>query len=198
MARYTGPKNKLSRREGFDLFSRGAKLTRLTVPPGEHGPKGTTKLSEYGRQLRQKQKMKRFYGILEKQFERYVEKAGRIHGKTGEELIKLLETRLDNVVFRLGFAPTRPAARQLVSHKHVFVNDSRVTIPSYQVKVGDVISLTPKAQKVPYIAQLFNEKLSLPGWLERKGTLGKISRLPKRDDVAEPLEEQSIIEYYSR
>src|SRR3972149_2260831 len=131
MARYTGPKDRLSRREGFDLYGAGAKLTRLTVPPGMHGPRGMGKTSRYGRQLREKQKVKRLYGVLEKQFRKYVDHALKSKGNTGEVLLSLLEKRLDNVVYRLGITPTRSAARQLVSHRHVFVNGKKVNIPSY-------------------------------------------------------------------
>lgn len=198
MARYTGPKDKLSRREGFDLFGKGVRLTRLTIPPGMHGPKGAPKLSQYGRQLREKQKVKRIYGVMEKQFKNYVKTAGRIHGNSGEELLRLLETRLDNVVYRLGFAPTRPAARQLVGHGHVMVNGRRVTIPSFHVRLGQEISLSPKGQQIPSIAKLLGEKNTTGEWLERKGVFGRILRVPARDDIAEPINEQTIIEYYSR
>lgn len=198
MARYTGPKDRLSRREGFDLFGKGAKLTRLTVPPGIHGPKGVGKISLYGRQLREKQKTKRIYGIVERQFKNYVKKASRSSGNSGEVLLSFLERRLDNVVFRLGLAPTRMSARQLVSHSHVFVNNKRVNIPSFEVKMDDIITLTPKAQKMPVVIQTLGEDNNLPEWLDRKGNVGKILRLPKRDDIIEPIEEHSIIEFYSR
>ena len=131
MARYTGPKDRLSRSEGFDLFGKGAKLTRLTVPPGVHGPKGSRRRpSRYRLQLREKQKTRRLYGVLEKQFKGYVGKALKSKGNSGEVLLSLLEQRLDNVVYRLNFAPTRPAARQLVSHRQVFVNGKKVNIPT--------------------------------------------------------------------
>lgn len=198
MARYTGPKDRLSRREGFDLFGKGAKLTRLTVPPGIHGPKGVGKISLYGRQLREKQKTKRIYGIVERQFKNYVKKASRSSGNSGEVLLSFLERRLDNVVFRLGLAPTRMSARQVVSHGHVFVNNKRVNIPSFEVKMDDIITLTPKAQKMPVVIQTLGEDNNLPEWLDRKGNVGKILRLPKRDDIIEPIEEHSIIEFYSR
>lgn len=198
MARYTGPKDRLSRREGFDLFGRGAKLTRLSVPPGMHGPKGIRKLSDYGRQLREKQKVKRMYGILERQFRRYVQKALRSRGKTGEALLIMLEKRLDNVVYRLGFAPTRVAARQLVSHGHVLVNEKKVNIPSYEVKKDDIIALLPVAQKIPAVATLLGQKPNVLGWLQRQGAFGKVKRLPTREDVVEPIAEQDIVEFYSR
>ncbi|MBI4057719.1 30S ribosomal protein S4 [Candidatus Microgenomates bacterium] len=199
MARYTGPKDRLSRREGFDLFGVGNKLTRLAVPPGQHGPRGVSKLSGYGRQLREKQKTKRLYGVLERQFKQYVERASRTKGNSGEVLLSLLERRLDNTVYRLGFAPTRPAARQLVVHGHVFVNGKRSKAPSLEVRTGDVITLSARSQKISPIAQLLSEKDKvIPSWLERKGPTGKIARLPLREDVIEPIEEQTITEFYSR
>lgn len=199
MARYTGPKDKLSRREGFDLFGKGAKLTRLLVPPGQHGPRRVKKLSDFGKQLREKQKTKRIYGILERQFKRYVKKALAQRGNTGEALISLLERRLDNAVYRLGFTLTRPQARQLVSHGHVKVNGKRVNIPSFGVDVGDTIELLQKAAKIPVVSRLLQEKdPSLPGWLERKATFGRVTRLPVREDVVEPIIEQKIVEFYSR
>lgn len=199
MARYTGPKDRLSRREGTDLFGAGSKLTRLTVPPGMHGPRGSRAPSQYGRQLREKQKVRRMYGVLERQFRRYIEEALKSRGNTGEMLISLLERRLDNTVYRLGFAPSRPAARQLVGHRHVLVGGKKVNIPSYQVRVGETISLSPKAIEIPHIKKLLqDEDIKLPGWLMRKAIVGKVSSLPKREDVAESISEQDIVEFYSR
>lgn len=200
MARHTGPKDKLSRREGFDLFGKGAKLTRLNVPPGVHGPKGTRRRqSQYGRQLREKQKVKRMYGVMERQFKRYVDEALTSRKNTGERLLGLLERRLDNVVYRLGFVPTRPAARQLVSHRHVLVNGKKVNIPSYQVKPGEMIGLTKAAMQVPAVKRLLNEKdYEPPAWLKRKAAVGKIFKEPVRDDIPEPISEQEIVEFYSR
>ncbi|OGM19175.1 30S ribosomal protein S4 [Candidatus Woesebacteria bacterium RIFCSPHIGHO2_01_FULL_38_10] len=199
MARYVGPKDKLSRREGFDLFAKGSKLTRLTVPPGVHGPRGTRRESQYARQLREKQKVKRLYGVMEKQFKRYVGLALASKGNTGEELVSLLERRLDNIVFRLGFAPTRPAARQLVSHKHVLVDGKKVNISSYKLSSGEVISLSSRALDIPASKRLLeNEDVKVPSWLERKGAIGKVVRVPKREDVFEPISEQDIVEFYSR
>ena len=199
MARYTGPKDRLSRREGFDLFGKGAKLRRLNVPPGLHGPKGVKRQSQYGKQLREKQKVRRMYGLLERQFKRYVERALKSKGNTGETLLISLERRLDNMVFRLGFAPTRASARQLVSHRHVFVNGKRVNIPSYQVKPGDTVTLSLIAMKIPVIKKLLEEKdAKYPGWLKRKAAAGQVGRMPKRDDIVEPISEQDIVEYYSR
>ncbi len=199
MARYTGPKDRLSRREGFDLFGTGLKLTRLTVPPGVHGPKGTRGSSQYGKQLREKQKVKRLYGLLEKQFRKYVETALKSRGNTGEKLIGLLEKRLDNVIFRLGFAPSRPSARQIVSHGHVLVDGKKVNIPSYELKVGQTVSLDAKGMAIPVVAKLLkNEEIKLPAWLEKKAVVGKVDRDPKREDIIEPISEQDIVEFYSR
>src|SRR3989344_4324003 len=144
MARYTGPKNRLSRREGMDLFGKGAKLRRAAQPPGQHGPKGTRRSSDYAAQLREKQKTRRLYGIMEAQFRKYFEISAGVPGKTGEVLLQTLETRLDNVVYRLGFAATRAMARQMVSHGHVMVGGKVVNIPSFLVKVGNIITLDPK------------------------------------------------------
>jgi small subunit ribosomal protein S4 len=199
MARYTGPKDRLSRREGFDIFGTGLKLTRLTVPPGVHGPKGTRGSSQYGRQLREKQKVKRIYGLLEKQFRKYVEASLKSRGNTGEKLIGLLEKRLDNVIFRLGFAPSRPAARQIVSHGHVLVDGKKVNIPSYELKVGQTVSLDAKGMAIPAVARLLkSEEIKLPEWLEKKAAVGKVAREVKREDVLEPISEKDIVEFYSR
>jgi small subunit ribosomal protein S4 len=199
MAKYTGPKDRLSRREGFDLFGKGAKLTRLSVPPGVHGPKGTRRPSQYGRQLREKQKIRRIYGVLERQFRKYIKQALKVKGNTGEELLILLEKRLDNVIYRLGFAPTRIMARQLVSHRHVLVNDRKVNIPSYQVKKGDVVVLTSRAMEIPVIRKLLeNKDINIPDWLKRKGAVGKVAEEPKREDIIEPISEQDVVEFYSR
>ncbi len=200
MARYTGPKDRLSRSEGFDLFGKGAKLTRLTVPPGVHGPKGSRRRpSRYKLQLREKQKTRRLYGVLEKQFKGYVGKALKSRGNSGEVLLSLLEQRLDNVVFRLNFAPTRPAARQLVSHRQVLIDGKKVNIPSYQVKPGETITLTTKAMEIPAVKKLLEtKKLSIPDWLQKKAVVGKVKRLPVVDDISEPISTQDIIEFYSR
>lgn len=199
MARYTGPKDRLSRREGLDLFGKGAKLTRLMVPPGVHGPKGTRRrVSQYGKQLREKQKVKRLYGVMEKQFKRYVAQALKSKGNSGEKLLSLLETRLDNVIFRLGFAPTRPAARQCVSHKHVLVNGKKVNIPSYHVSVGETISLDSVAMEIPSVKKMIQEDIKLPKWLARRAVVGKMKKMPTVDDIPEPISTQDIVEFYSR
>ncbi len=206
MARYTGPRNRLSRREGVDLGlttvgskSHAALLRRLNIPPGQHGSRGRRKASDYGLQLREKQKVKRMYGILERQFRRYFENARKWRGNTGEKLLEFLERRLDNVVYRLGFVPTRQGARQLVSHGHVLVNGKKTTIPSFPVFIGMVISLKTKAMGIPAVKQMLDEKtFTPPTWLERKGPVGKVVRLPERGDVKEDIGEQLIVEHYSR
>jgi len=200
MAKYTGPKDRLSRREGFDLFGKGAKLTRLSVPPGVHGPRGYRgRPSQYRKQLREKQKVKRLYGVLERQFKKYVDMAGKSKGNSGDALMSILERRLDNVVFRLSLAPTRPAARQLVSHRQVMVDNKKVNIPSFQVSVGQTISLSTKAMEIPAIKKLLDAKgANIPAWLARKAAVGKVKKLPTADDITEPISIQDIIEFYSR
>lgn len=193
MGRYTGPKNRLSRREGLDLFGKGHKLRRSAVPPGQHGPKGARRLSDYGTQLREKQKAKRMYGLLEKQFHKYYEMAARHPGNTGEMLVTLLETRLDNVVYRLGLAATRAMARQLVGHRHILINGKIVNIPSYQVRPGEVISLGTKI-KLPEP----ETEISIPAWLSRQALVGKVERLPVRSEIDSSIQDQFIVEYYSR
>lgn len=193
--RYTGPKDRLSRREGVDLFGKGAKLTRLNIPPGMHGPKGGRAPSGYGRQLREKQKAKRIYGVSEKQFAKYVQEAGRLK----INFLDLLERRLDNVVYRLGFAPTRPSARQIVSHRHVLVDGKVVNIPSYSLREAQVVSLDSKACEIPEIKKMLEERQdNTVAWLARKGAAGKIIRYPTREDITEPISEQEIVEFYSR
>lgn len=200
MARYTGPKNKLSRREGVDLIAKGVKLRRLNVPPGAHGQKMRgKKLSNFGLQLREKQKMKRTYGTLEKQFSIYVANALKAKGNTGDKLIQALESRIDNVLFRSGIIKTRNMARQFVVHGHVKVNDIKVDRPSYQVKVEDVITFSEKVLSNPDVMKLIN----LPdnngvNWITRKAGVLKIVRLPNQEDISEPINMAMVIEYYSR
>lgn len=200
MARYTGPKHKLARREGVNILDKqSASLQRrLNVPPGIHGRKGKRRPSEFGTQLREKQKAKAMYGLLEKQFVKMVRTVERQKGDTGALLLSLLETRLDNVVYRLGFAKTRYMARQIVSHGHVTVNGSKMTIPSYQVQPEDVIAVSEKIQKNPDVIKLLSEKKELAGFIKREGTSGKLIRMPKREDIDVPFNTQQIIEYYSR
>lgn len=206
MARYTGPKNRISRREGVDLGCKtvGSKahaslLRRLSVPPGQHGPKGKRKSSEYGVQLREKQKVKHMYGLLERQFRRQFAMAKKWRGNTGEKLVEYLERRLDNVLYRLNLAPTRAACRQLVSHGHVTVDGKKVTIPSFLVNVGQVIAMKVKSLEMPIVKKSLEvHDLTLPGWLQRQGPVGNIVRLPGRMDVSEDINEQLIVEFYSR
>lgn len=206
MARYTRPKNKLARREGADLGlktpgsnAHASLLRRLNIIPGAHGQRRKRKPSEFGLQLREKQKAKRIYGILEHQFSRYFQKALKKKGTTGEAFLQLLETRLDNIIYRLNLTPTRAAARQLVSHGHVLVNGKKVNIPSYQVKKDDVVSLVEKAGKIPSVAKMLEDKNPhLPVWLERKGPIGRIVKIPLREEIETELNEQLIVEYYSR
>lgn len=203
MARNTGPKNRLARREGENLGLKSGinqKLERrLNVLPGQHGKMGRKKVSGYGVQLREKQKVKTIYGILETQFRKYFGIASKTHGATGETLLCLLERRLDNVVFRLKFATTRAFARQLVGHGHVLVNGKKVTIPSCLVKKDDVVTLDSKAMSMPDVKKLLaEENVIIVKWLERKAAAGKIVLLPARDDIDMGINEQLIVEFYSR
>jgi small subunit ribosomal protein S4 len=200
MARYKGPKNKISRREGVNIFEKTSPslARRLNIPPGQHGRKRKKRLSEFGSQLREKQKAKAIYGLMEKQFKNLFKEVEKKKSDTGDLLIALLETRLDNLVYRLGFAKTRPMARQLVSHGHVLVNDKRITIPSFRVIENDVISIDQKTQGNKSISEGLSEKTELLPFLERKGPVGKLSRMPKKDDIQVPFDVQLIIEYYSR
>ncbi len=203
MARYTGPKNKKARRLGVDLGLKtsGVKLERrIGTPPGAHGRKGgNRKVSDYGVQLAEKQKAKNIYGILERQFKKYYVEASKNPLATGEVMLSLLERRLDNCVYRLGFAPTRSSARQLVSHGNVMVNGKNLNIPSYKVKLNDVISLSKTATEIPYIKVLLADKeKESAAWLDRKAALGKVTRLPIRSDIIEAINEQLIVEFYSR
>lgn len=202
MARYTGPSVKQSRRIGIDLGSKtnAVKVARrLTVPPGFHGRKGTKKISDFGIQMKEKQKVKWTYGVLEKQFRKYYDIATKTPAATGQEMLKLLERRLDNVIYRLNFAPTRRAARQIVAHGHVKVNGAKINIPSYLVKVDEVIALDDAAQKIPSSAQLIkDQKYTPPTWLERKAAVGKVVSQPTRDHIDMDINEQLIVEYYSR
>jgi len=207
MARYTGPKCKLSRREGTDLFLKsGSKplesKCKLQVPPGGIKGERRTRLSDYGAQLREKQKLRRMYGVLERQFRNYYTEAARRAGATGETLLKLLESRLDNVVYRMGFAATRAEARQLVSHKSVQVNGGAVTIASYQVKAGDVIEIREKARKqlrVQHALQVASQ-VGFPDWLEvnEKEFKGTFKAAPGRDDVLPDINENLVVELYSK
>ncbi|MFM7227395.1 MAG: 30S ribosomal protein S4 [Betaproteobacteria bacterium] len=207
MARYIGPKAKLSRREGTDLFLKSARRSleskcKLDSKPGQHGRTSGARTSDYGNQLREKQKVKRMYGVLERQFRRYFAEADRRKGNTGETLLQLLESRLDNVVYRLGFASTRAEARQLVSHKAIVVNGHVVNIPSYSVRVGDVVAVREKAKKQVRIAEALSlaEQSGFPMWVsvDAKKMEGSLKTLPDRSDYKQEVNESLIVELYSR
>lgn len=202
MARYTGPKHRLARREGVNILDKSSASLkrRLNIPPGQHGRKRHARLSEFGLQLREKQKVKITYGLLEKQFKNLINAASKQKGDTGEILMSLLERRLDNVVYRLGFAKTRNMARQIVTHGHILVNDKRLSIPSYIVKIDDVVSLSPKMEKNTNVTKVLEESKDqdvLP-FLKKKANSGTLLRIPKKDDLQIPFNLQQIVEYYSR
>jgi small subunit ribosomal protein S4 len=207
MARYTGPVCRLCRREGTKLYLKGEKcytekcpVSRRPFPPGQHG-QGRRKLSEYGVQLREKQKVRRTYGVLEGQFRRYFDKAERKTGVTGTVLMQLLERRLDNVVYRLGLCSSRAQARQMVRHGHFLVNGRKVDIPSYSVKPGDVIEVRPSSRNKGQFA-VVREQTSrgVPAWLEADlpNLRGTVLRLPNRDEIDVPVQDQLVVELYSR
>jgi len=207
MARYTGPTCKLARREGTDLFLKsGVKplenKCKLTVPPGGLKSERRQRLSDYGLQLREKQKLRRMYGVLERQFGNYYRAAARKTGSTGETLLKLLECRLDNVVYRMGFAATRAEARQLVSHKAITVNEKGVTIASYQVKAGDVVQVREKSRKQLRIASALTmaQQVGLPEWVEvdEKTFKGVFRTVPARDEILPDINENLVVELYSK
>lgn len=201
MARYTGPKHRLARREGINILEKESRSLdrRLNIPPGVHGKKGRKKTSEYGMQLREKQKLKRIYGLMEKQFRRYVKTASSKRQNTEEVLIQLLETRLDNLVFRLGFAKSRAQARQFVTHRHVLVDGNKVTIPSYNVSENQMIFLSPKILTKNLVLQkMLEEQPNLPEFLEREKGVGRLKKLPGKDDIQSPIDYQLVIEFYSR
>ncbi|MBU3978311.1 30S ribosomal protein S4 [Patescibacteria group bacterium] len=200
MARYTGPKHKLARREGINIIEKNSAslLRRLNVPPGLHSKRNKRRLSEFGQQLREKQKAKAVYGLLEKQLKRLVTTVTKQKGDTEKLLLALLERRLDNIVYRLGFAKSRFMSRQLVSHGHILVNNKKLTIPSYEVKEGDVITLGGKMQKNALVIKTIEDTKEIVPFLEKKGAAGKLVRLPSPDDIKAPFSTRQIIEYYSR
>lgn len=206
MARYLGPKLKLSRREGTDLFLKSGvraidSKCKLETAPGQHGAR-KGRLSDYGLQLREKQKVRRIYGVLEKQFRNYYKEAARLKGNTGENLLQLLEQRLDNVVYRIGFASTRSEARQLVSHKAILVNGQVVNVPSFNVSADDVVSVREKAKKQARIVSALElaEQREKPTWIEvdSKKMEGTFKRVPERTDLSAEINEQLIVELYSK
>ncbi len=207
MARYLGPKAKLSRREGTDLFLKSARRAigdkaKFDSKPGQHGRTSGARTSDYGLQLREKQKVKRMYGVLERQFRRYFEEADRRRGNTGANLLFLLESRLDNVVYRMGFGSTRAEARQLVSHKAITVNGASVNIPSYMVKAGDVIALREKSKKQNRVVEALQlaAQVGMPAWVEvnAEKAEGVFKSVPDRDQFAADINESMIVELYSR
>ncbi|AXK38545.1 30S ribosomal protein S4 [Crenobacter cavernae] len=206
MARYIGPKCKLARREGTDLFLKSARRAldskcKLDTPPGQHGAK-KPRVSEFGTQLREKQKVRRIYGVLERQFRKYFAEAVRRKGSTGENLLQILESRLDNVVYRVGLGSTRAEARQLVSHKAVTVNGIVVNIPSYQVKAGDVVTVREKAKKQVRIqeALALAEQAGFPSWVsvDSKKMEGVFKSAPERSELSSDINEQLVVEFYSK
>jgi len=199
-------KCRYCRREGEKLFLKGTRCYSPNCPldkkgavaPGDHGLSSGRRLSEYGRQLREKQKAKRIFGLNEDQFKKYLKKAEEKGENTAEALIRLLETRLDNTLYRLGLVPSRATARQLIVHGHVLVNEKKNTIPSYQVEVGDEVRLTEKAQEMNKIIEWLEREGKTAKWLKRKGFIGKVKRQPEREEMVTNIDESLIIEYYSR
>jgi len=207
VARYLGPKAKLSRREGTDLFLKSARRAigdkaKFDSKPGQHGRTSGARTSDYGLQLREKQKVKRMYGVLERQFRRYFAEADRRKGNTGANLLFLLESRLDNVVYRMGFGSTRAEARQLVSHKAITVNGSSVNIPSYMVKTGDVVALRDKSKKQNRVVEALQlaQQVGMPAWVEVsiEKAEGTFKSVPDRDQFGADINESLIVELYSR
>jgi small subunit ribosomal protein S4 len=207
VARYLGPKAKLARREGTDLFLKSARRSisdkcKFEAKPGQHGRTSGQRMSDFGLQLREKQKVKRMYGVLERQFRRYFEEAERRRGNTGVNLLNLLESRLDNVVFRMGFGSTRAEARQLVSHKAILVNGQQVNIPSYMVKAGDVISVREKSAKQARVIEALQlaGQVGYPAWVEVNADKaeGTFKKSPDRDEFGADINESLIVELYSR
>lgn len=206
MARYIGPKCKLARREGTDLFLKSARRSldskcKLDSVPGQHGNR-RTRLSDYGLQLREKQKIRRIYGVLERQFRRYFEEASRRKGSTGELLLQLLESRLDNVVYRMGFGSTRAEARQLVAHRAITVNGQVVNIPSFSVRAGDVVAIREKAKKQTRIQEALNlaTQIGLPSWVsvDANKMEGTYKNVPDRVELYSDINEQLVVEFYSK
>ena len=201
MGRYIGPKSKIARKFGEAIFGTDKSLEKKNYPPGQHGlMRKRKKVSEYGTQLLEKQKAKAIYGIQEKQFRRTFEEAARVGGITGENLLRILECRLDNVVYRLGIAPTRAAARQLVSHRHITVNGAVVNIPSYQLRSGDVVGVREKSKSPEVIQESLSGGRSRYSWLEWEGSQmsSKFLQKPDRADIPENIKEQLIVELYSK
>jgi len=201
MARYRGPRGKICRRLDYAAFeSPKFSNPKKNYPPGEHGPTHRHRLSEYGIKMSEKQRIKHTYGVLERQFRNYFKRADRQEGKTGDNLMRMLESRLDNVVYRLGFAPTRRAARQIVSNKHVLVNESVVNIPSYQVKPGDVIRIREKSKRLDLILDAVKKSHGNLSWLklDKAKLSGEILHIPEREEIPQDFNEQLVVELYSK
>ncbi|GAB2702548.1 30S ribosomal protein S4 [Paenibacillus thermoaerophilus] len=200
MARYTGPKWKLSRRLGISLSGTGKELSKRPFPPGQHGNNNRRKISGYGAQLQEKQKLRHMYGLSEKQFRNLFERASKLKGIVGENFMFLLESRLDNLVYRLGLANSRAGARQLVAHGHVTVNGRKVDIPSYTVQPGDVIGLRERSRNLSVIKEALAGRHHIPNYLEFNDTTleGKYVRLPERSELTDQIDEKQIVEFYSR
>ncbi len=200
MARYTGPTWKISRRLGISLSGTGKELQKRPYPPGQHGPGQRKKLSEYGMQLQEKQKLRHMYGVNERQFRKTFEEAGKMRGKHGENFMILLESRLDNLVYRLGFARTRRQARQLVNHGHILVDGSRVDIPSYRVKPGQTISVREKSRNLQIIKEALEVNNFVPDYLtlDADKLEGTYTRFPERSELPAEINEALIVEFYSR
>ena len=209
MARYRGPVCRLCRREGEKLFLKGERcqtekcaIERRAYAPGQHGRDRRLRITPYGLQLREKQKARRLYGIMERQFRNYFQAAARMPGVTGENLLRILESRLDNLVYRMGFAPSRKSARQLVLHGHFFVNGKKVSVPSYQVRPGDVVSVREASRNLPLIQGTIESRggRDLPDWLESntRTLKGRLLRLPSRDAIPTTIQENMIVELYSK
>ena len=200
MARYTGPSFKKARGLGFSILENGKDLAKRPFPPGAHGRDRRRKLSDYGVQLQEKQKIRFMYGLTEKQFRKTYDRADKMSGITGENLLKLLESRLDNLVYRIGFAKTRRGARQLVNHGHICVNGTKVDIPSYEVKVNDIISIKEQSTEHPAVKDALENTINRPGFIafDDKKVSGTYVRYPERTELNQEINEQLVVEYYNR
>jgi small subunit ribosomal protein S4 len=206
MVRATGSKCKLCRREGEKLFLKGERCysakcpieKKGAVPPGQHGQKRLRRLSDYGVRLREKQKAKKIYGIVERVFKNYYKKASQFKGETGKRLLQLLETRLDNVLFKSGLVVSRSVSRQLITHGFCLVDGKKVNIPSYQVSQGQTVSLNTAGLKLDAVKKALEQKGAIPAWLKRKAVIAKMERLPEREEMESNIDEQLIVEFYSR
>lgn len=200
MSRYTGPKFKLSRRLGISLSGTGKEIAKRPFPPGQHGPGQKKKISGYGMQLQEKQKLRHMYGLNEKQFRNLFDKADKMKGMTGENFMVLLESRLDNLIYRLGFSNSRAGARQLVAHGHVLINGKKVDIPSFTVSLTDVIGLRERSRNLSTIKEALTNRHHIPSYVEfnESAMEGRYLRLPERSELPQEIDEKQIVEFYSR